>query len=180
MATLFPATVVSALCLSLMAGCSHSASPPVAPTGGQAASAVTAAPSVAKPSTDETRGTIAISDEIRKACGISDEDAYFAFDSARIDGRARGVLSQVTKCFKSGPLAGRQLNLVGRADPRGDNEYNMVLGGHRASAVGSTLEDLGLARDRISSSSRGAMDARGTDEATWAKDRRVDVLLGSS
>ena len=28
------------------------------------------------------------------------------------------------------------------------------------------------------SSSRGAMDATGTDEPSWARDRRVDVMLG--
>jgi hypothetical protein len=27
--------------------------------------------------------------------------------------------------------------------------------------------------------SRGEMDATGTDEASWEKDRRVDVLLGT-
>jgi peptidoglycan-associated lipoprotein len=76
-------------------------------------------------------------------------------------------------------LTGRALNLVGRADPRGDSEYNMVLGSQRASAVSSALESLGLASAQISASSRGEMDAKGTDEATWADDRRVDVRLSS-
>jgi peptidoglycan-associated lipoprotein len=72
------------------------------------------------------------------------------------------------------------MKLIGRADPRGDSEYNMVLGGRRASSVATTLEQLGMSSQKISSTSRGEMDATGTDEATWAKDRRVDVLLGSS
>jgi len=170
----------SALSVALLAGCSHAAPPPVAPTGGQQSAAVTTpAPSATKVD-QESKGTIAIADEIRKACGISDEDAYFAFDSARIDGHARGVLSRVAQCFESGPLAGRDMKLVGRADPRGDSEYNMLLGGRRADSVATTLEHLGMSSNKISSTSRGELDATGTDEAGWAKDRRVDVLLGST
>jgi hypothetical protein len=30
----------------------------------------------------------------------------------------------------------------------------------------------------MTTSSRGEMDATGTDEASWAKDRRVDLMLG--
>jgi hypothetical protein len=36
----------------------------------------------------------------------------------------------------------------------------------------------GLDKTQASTTSRGAMDAKGTDEASWAFDRRVDVLLG--
>jgi hypothetical protein len=31
---------------------------------------------------------------------------------------------------------------------------------------------------KTESTSRGAMDATGTDEPTWSRDRRVDVLVG--
>lgn len=128
----------------------------------------------------ETASHVTLSDEIKRACGISDEDAYFAFDSAHVDGHAQNVLRKVAVCFESGPLAGRSMRLIGRADPRGDDEYNMVLGEHRAAAVKSALDGLGLKPDRISTTSRGELDARGVDEAGWAKDRRVDVMLGSS
>lgn len=172
-------TVTSFLCLSLLVGCSHSAPPPIAPAAGPPTTEAQATPSAPHARPSDTSGTISISDEIRKACGISDEDAYFAFDSARIDSRATNVLSQVAKCFETGPLAGKKLNLVGRADPRGESEYNMVLGGQRASAVSGELQKLGLSQSKISWTSRGEMDAKGTDEASWALDRRVDVLLGS-
>jgi peptidoglycan-associated lipoprotein len=39
------------------------------------------------------------------------------------------------------------------------------------------LADKGLAKDKMDSTSRGEMDAVGTDEPSWAHDRRVDVLL---
>jgi peptidoglycan-associated lipoprotein len=72
------------------------------------------------------------------------------------------------------------MNLVGRADPRGTPEYNMTLGQHRADAVVKRLASKGVAKSMMESTSRGAMDAVGTDEPSWARDRRVDILLGQS
>ena len=70
-----------------------------------------------------------------KACGISEPDAYFAFDSANVRPDDARVLDQVATCFSSGPLKGRTLKLVGHADPRGGSDYNMTLGQSRADAV---------------------------------------------
>lgn len=161
----------------VLAGCSHAARPPVAPSG--AAKAPTASAQQSKVPDNSTSGTVAISDQIRHACGISDEDEYFAFNSAHLETHAHSVLDKLATCFDTGPLKGRSMKLVGRADPRGDAEYNMVLGGRRASSVQMALVHLGMKRGRITTSSRGAMDATGTDPAGWAKDRRVDVMLGS-
>jgi peptidoglycan-associated lipoprotein len=124
-----------------------------------------------------TAGVIHISDDIRKACGISDADAHFAFDSANLSEAERPVLTQLAKCFVSGPLAAREMRLVGHADPRGSSDYNMVLGGSRADTVKTFLTMKGMPGGRIATTSRGEMDASGTDDASWAKDRRVDVLL---
>jgi len=121
--------------------------------------------------------SISISDEIRRACGLSETDAFFDYDSSRVTPQADRVLAGLASCFTVGPLKGRGMKLVGHADPRGDSEYNLLLGGRRADHVGSALSKKGLEGDRISSSSRGEMDARGNDETTWAKDRRVEVML---
>jgi peptidoglycan-associated lipoprotein len=149
---------------------------PIAPPARPVVTAPAPRPMAAKPVSPST-SQIAISDEIRAACGIPDEDAYFAFDSARIREQDQRVLGQVATCFNTGPLKGRNMLLVGRADPRGSAEYNMVLGEHRAQSVGQYLSTLGLASHRMETSSRGKMDAMGTNEATWALDRRVDVDL---
>ena len=74
------------------------------------------------------------------------------------------------------------MNLVGHADPRGEEEYNMVLGGKRADNVKHTLDDrrpVLNAQATMTKASRGEMDGTGTDDASWAKDRRVDVVLGN-
>jgi peptidoglycan-associated lipoprotein len=125
-----------------------------------------------------TASAVRISDEIVKACGISEPDAYFAFDSANLRPDDVRVLGQVATCFISGPLKGRVLKMVGHADPRGDSDYNMTLGQSRADAVTTYMRGKGMDKSKSESTSRGAMDATGTDEPSWARDRRVDMLLG--
>lgn len=154
--------------------------PPAAPSGPTEEPAPTAQPVInSKPDDDASKGQIAISDEIRKHCGISDADAYFDFDSANVQPAARAVLQKLATCFTTGPLKGRKMSLVGHADPRGEEEYNMVLGGRRSDNVKRVLASMGLPNGQSSTTSRGEIDASGTDEAGWAKDRRVDVVLAN-
>lgn len=163
-----------ALCAALPSACANT-KPPTTNVGG-----TTAAPSSA-PQRQETASQptsdVHISDEIRAKCGISDEDAYFKFNSAAVTAGDRTPLDVVLKCFTSGPLKGRAMKLVGRADPRGATEYNMTLGQWRADAVDGYLTSRGLQKSKAITTSRGAMDATGTDEASWEHDRRVDVTL---
>ncbi len=125
----------------------------------------------------ETASGVHIDDKIRKACGIPDQDAYFAFDSANLRPSDQGVLDLVAKCFVSGPLTGKGMRLVGHADPRGTPDYNRVLGLNRAQSVQGYFTKAGLDKAKVDTTSRGADDATGSDEAGWAKDRRVDVML---
>jgi len=130
------------------------------------------------PPSSPTASSINIDDAILKACGIAAPKAHFAFDSANVQGQDTSTLEEVAKCFSSGPLKGRTLKVVGHADPRGETEYNFVLGNSRADAVGGFLRSKGMDKAKIATSSRGELDATGTDEAGWAHDRRVDLLLG--
>ena len=96
---------------------------------------------------------------------------------AHVTDEEKGILEQVAKCLTTGPLKGRAVDLLGRADPRGETEYNMSLGEARADSVKRYLSDMGVQAQRVAASSRGELDAIGTDEASWATDRRVDVDL---
>jgi peptidoglycan-associated lipoprotein len=132
-----------------------------------------------KPGDVPTRSNIAIADDIKKACGLTDADAYFAYDSANVRPQDQAILQKLATCFSTGPLKGRTMRLVGHADPRGDEEYNMVLGGRRADNVKHAIAGAGLDAGKMATTSRGEMDAVGTDEAGWEKDRRVDIMLGT-
>ena len=138
-----------------------------------------AEPAPAEPPNTPTASNVAISEEVVKACAIPEGDAYFAFDSSHLTESDFAPLDAVAKCFTSGPLQGRKMRLVGHADPRGLMDYNLTLGQSRADSVALYLVARGLSPLQATSTSRGAMDATGTDEATWARDRRVDVLLGN-
>jgi peptidoglycan-associated lipoprotein len=151
--------------------------PPAANAPTSMAVAAPPAPPAPSSRTEPTGGTIAITDEIRKACGIPDQDAFFAFDSAALASSDIRPLDLVARCFSSGALKGRAMRLIGHADPRGPSEYNMTLGQRRADSVEGYLDLRGVDRVRVVSTSRGAMDATGHDEAGWARDRRVDVTL---
>jgi peptidoglycan-associated lipoprotein len=116
---------------------------------------------------------------LRVACGISDDDAYFIFDSAALENNDISPLDAIARCFTVGPLKGRAMRLVGHADPRGSSEYNLVLGQRRADSVEGYLDRHGVGHSHLATTSRGSMDATGHDEASWTRDRRVDVTLGS-
>lgn len=131
------------------------------------------------PARPENHGAVSLSDDLRKACGIEDTGAApkFDFDSALLSPTDRSELDQLAKCMTSGPLTGKNVELVGRADPRGEAEYNMNLGAIRANAVKHYLAQLGIAGTRFTTTSRGSLDSQGHDETTWAVDRRVDLRL---
>jgi peptidoglycan-associated lipoprotein len=122
---------------------------------------------------------VAVSDDIRKACNIEEDPKTpkFDFDSNALSQVDRDVLVQVARCLTTGPLKGRSVETVGRADSRGETEYNMTLGESRAAAVHSYLGNLGVSKAKMSITSRGELDATGKDEDGWRLDRRVDLRL---
>jgi peptidoglycan-associated lipoprotein len=132
---------------------------------------------------------LSVSDLVAEACGIKRErqenaaavgaaaTTSFDYDSAALGESDRQLLSEVAKCLTEGALKGRSVTLIGRADARGEPEYNMTLGESRASTVHRYLVDLGVGKGRMRPTSRGEIDATGTSEEGWAHDRRVDIEL---
>jgi len=168
--------VLSGIALACAADPPPPAQSPIAPMAPAYTAPAAAAP-VAPPGQDPQQSNVSISDAIRKACGISETEAYFAFNSSNVRSQDKAVLGKLAQCFMSGPLKGRQMLIVGRADSRGEDEYNMVLGEKRAGNVKAAIGKEGLTLAKMNTNSRGEMDANGTDEASWEKDRRVDILL---
>ncbi len=125
--------------------------------------------------------SVKLSDDLAKLCKIQfsnvERAPKFDYDEAALLPEDRSVLEQVAKCMTEGPMKGKKLALVGRADPRGEGEYNMALGEHRADSVRVYLAKLGVEGDKMVLTSRGELDAEGTDEDSWRSDRRVDLLI---
>ena len=99
----------------------------------------------------------------------------FDFESPELRADAKETLTRLAKCLSSGSLQGRKVLLTGHCDARGEYEFNMGLGAERAEGAKTFLVGLGVNVAQISTSSRGKLDANGTDEAGWQNDRRVDI-----
>lgn len=172
------ALVVVAPILALAVACGGDKKPPpVAPVPAPVAEAPATTSAPAK----KDQMAVNVDDAILKACNLKfsnpEEAPKFDFDSEQLTESEKSVLEQVAKCITTGPLKGRAVDLVGRADPRGETEYNMTLGAKRARAAHTFLSGLGVANDKLFDTSRGELDATGTEESGWKKDRRVDVKL---
>ncbi len=170
----------------LALGCDETktqAKPPQTPANVTNAGAVQAPAAPIAHGTDASVSTpgLHVSDAIARACGLPKQEVKpsFEYDSAAIGEEDRGVLSAVARCLVDGPLKGSKVALVGRADARGEDEYNMTLGEARADSVRRYLHDLGVQQERLGATSRGEIDATGTNEEGWAHDRRVDIDLAN-
>src|SRR5690349_17089916 len=125
---------------------------------------------------------LALSGDLATLCNIKSTmttkaNPQFDYDKDELTSEDRAVLDQLATCLTSGPLKGKPVSLIGRADPRGTEEYNLGLGSRRAASVSQYLGRLGVGQPQMSVSTRGALEATGTDEAGWRNDRRVDVQL---
>lgn len=161
-------------------GCGSDPSPPPASaqaTGSPGGAAMTAAAPRNVDTATPTSGSVHIDDKIVKACGNL-PTPHFAFDSSNIQQPAQEVLDALADCFTKGPLKGKGVKLVGHADPRGDIDYNLGLGQRRAGSVAEFLAKQGVEKDRLDTTSKGEFEASGVDEQGWARDRKVEVLLG--
>lgn len=108
----------------------------------------------------------------RAACDVA--TVYFPFDSSDLSSESRDKLQATTTCMRQHDLTSAQV--VGHTDPRGTEEYNLALGERRAQAVLRYLQSLGLSSDSLNATSMGEEMASGTNDATWSRDRRADVL----
>ncbi len=101
---------------------------------------------------------------------------YFDFDSSEIKGEGTDIVAAHAKYLSMHPTL--HVRLEGNTDERGSREYNIGLGERRAQAVRQALLLQGAADSQISTVSYGAerpVDP-GHNEASWAKNRRVDIV----
>jgi peptidoglycan-associated lipoprotein len=99
------------------------------------------------------------------------DPVFFDFNESALTTEATAALARDADCLKK---VGRAATLVGHTDPRGTQEYNLALSERRAQSVRDHLGRLGLDGTKLTILPRGSLDAKGTDEPSWAQDRRVD------
>jgi len=101
---------------------------------------------------------------------------YFDFDQSGIKASERHKLDAAKAYLEANPTA--RLLLEGHCDWKGTAEYNLGLGDRRANAAKQYLTTSGVAADKLEVLSKGDLDAvENADEATMAKDRRVELVV---
>ncbi len=101
---------------------------------------------------------------------------YFEFDSSEIRPEFNPMLAAHARYLAAdGNLSVR---LEGHADERGSREYNIGLGERRAQAVRQILSLQGVSAAQLSTVSYGEErpEAFGSDEASYAQNRRVELI----
>ncbi len=112
---------------------------------------------------------------IRFAFGAASQ-VFFDFDRSDIKQGERAKFPAVKEYLAKNP--GTRVLFEGHCDWRGTAEYNLALGERRASAAKKYLQSLGVKADQIETTSKGSLEAtKDGDDATRAKDRRVDIVI---
>ncbi len=108
--------------------------------------------------------------------GSTGKVVYFDFDSYTVRDDARPVIDANAKVLAANKTA--KLAVEGHTDERGGREYNLSLGQKRAEAVVRALTLAGATDGQLEATSFGKERPAmaGSDEAAYAKNRRVELV----
>ena len=104
---------------------------------------------------------------------VSSDRIYFDLDESDVDDEDRATLQSQAQWLNRYP--NKRVTIEGHADERGTREYNLALGERRANSAKNYLAALGIDAARITTISYGKERpvATGSDEASWAQNRRA-------
>jgi peptidoglycan-associated lipoprotein len=107
---------------------------------------------------------------------VTADRIFFDTDKFDVDGEDQEILRSQAAWLAKYP--NKRVTIEGHADERGTRDYNLALGERRANAAKNFLSSLGVDASRISTISYGKErpDALGSDEASWARNRRAVTL----
>ena len=107
---------------------------------------------------------------------LSKRVVYFDFDTDAVKPEFAALIQAHANFLAQN--RDRKIRLEGHADERGSREYNMALGQRRSNAVRKATSILGVSADRMETISFGEDKPKGTghDEASWAQNRRVEIV----
>jgi peptidoglycan-associated lipoprotein len=104
---------------------------------------------------------------------MGQDTVYFDTDRFNIDSADQAALQAQAQWLAKYP--GKRATIEGHADERGTREYNLALGERRANAAKNYLATIGVDASRLNTVSYGKERpiALGSDEASWARNRRA-------
>ena len=133
--------------------------------------------------TDETSLDAALnanrpfSEYLQPVEGANFAPVYFGFDSSAFPASETAKIEAVARDLLDND--NHVVIIEGNCDERGSNDYNLALGENRAISVRDYMTRLGVAADRIQTTSFGEEKPAdpGHDETAWAKNRRGEFSL---
>ena len=107
---------------------------------------------------------------------LAKRSVYFDFDSYVVKDDSKSVVENHSKYLTTNKA--RKILIQGNTDERGGSEYNLALGQKRAEAVRKSMNLLGVSDAQMEAVSLGKEKpkATGHDEASWAENRRADIV----
>lgn len=124
---------------------------------------------------EAARRAAAITEQVRNMMAAM---INFDFDKYNIrDGADAEALEAKVAVMRANPAV--RIEIVGHADERGSDEYNMALGQRRAISARDFMVNRGIAESRITVRSMGErqpLDNRSNEEA-WARNRRDEFSI---
>ena len=172
--------LISALFASLLAACSTTPTTDSgAPVEDRNVGAGTSGAATSGTTTGNVAGTASgsQSNRLRDPNSIlSKRSVYFEFDSYAVKDDFKPLIDAHAR-YLQGDKGGR-MTIQGNTDERASREYNIALGQRRADAVKKMMMLLGATDSQIETVSFGKEKPRreGHDEASWAENRRVDIV----
>ncbi|HEX7874497.1 MAG TPA: peptidoglycan-associated lipoprotein Pal [Sphingobium sp.] len=104
---------------------------------------------------------------------VTSDTVHFDLDESAVRDQDKAILQSQAQWLARYP--NKRITIEGHADERGTREYNIALGERRANETKNYLASLGVDPSRISTISYGKERpiALGSDEASWAQNRRA-------
>lgn len=133
----------------------------------------------ATPADARTVGTVTTgsADPLNDPQGVlAKRSVYFDYDSYTVKDQFKPVVEAHAHYLTTHKA--RKVLIQGNTDERGGAEYNLALGQKRAEAVRRALSLLGVPDSQMEAVSFGKEKpkALGSDEASWAENRRADIV----
>ena len=109
---------------------------------------------------------------------LAKRSVYFDFDQYALKQEFTPLITAHAKYLEGNKAS--KIIIQGNTDEHGGSEYNLALGQKRAEAVRKTLAFMGVPNAQMEAISLGKEKpkAPGSDEASWAENRRADIVYG--